>query len=142
MLTQPVTVAAVGQYFSGGVLANAPTVWQVTTSQATYTPPNWSDFTFGVSQPYWMTNDFGPVRGVGFALQTLPVRPLGHPGASARTFPRRACQRRHGKLEHVAEDVDRRLATAVQRLRTSDGLEGHAWWRSGQVCSISQVLWR
>ena len=29
-LTQPVTVAAVGQYFSGGVLPNAPVVWQVT----------------------------------------------------------------------------------------------------------------
>ena len=32
LLTQPVTVAALAQYFSGGVLAGAPTVWQVTTS--------------------------------------------------------------------------------------------------------------
>ena len=32
LLTQPVTVAALARYFSGGVLAGAPTVWQVTTS--------------------------------------------------------------------------------------------------------------
>ena len=61
LLTQPVTVAALAQYFSGGVLADAPTAWQVTTSQTTYTPPNWSQFTFGVSQPYWFDNNFGPV---------------------------------------------------------------------------------
>ena len=55
----PLRVAAQAQYFSGGVLSDAPTVWQVTTSSTTYTPPNWSDFTFGVSTPYWL-NDFGP----------------------------------------------------------------------------------
>jgi hypothetical protein len=62
LLTQPVTIAALAQYFSGGALADAPTVWQVTTSSTTYTPPNWSDFTFGVSTPYWL-NDFGPDFG-------------------------------------------------------------------------------
>ena len=67
LLTQPVTVAALAQYFSGGVLANAPTVWQVTTSSTTYSPPNWSQFTFGESRPYWL-NDFGsgPFGAVGF----------------------------------------------------------------------------
>src|SRR5262249_32175301 len=30
LLTGPVTVAGVARYFSGGVLADAPTVWQVT----------------------------------------------------------------------------------------------------------------
>ncbi|HTD49995.1 MAG TPA: alpha-2-macroglobulin family protein, partial [Acidimicrobiia bacterium] len=68
LLTQPITVAALAQYFSGGVLADAPTVWQVTTSSTTYTPPNWSDFTFGVSTPYWLNDlnagGFGPV-GIG-----------------------------------------------------------------------------
>ena len=59
LLTQPVTVAALAQYFSGGVLTDAPTVWQVTTSSATYAPPNWSQFTFGESRPYWLDN-FGP----------------------------------------------------------------------------------
>ena len=54
LLTQPVTVAALARYFSGGVLAGAPTVWQVTTASTTYTPPNWSQFTFGESRPYWL----------------------------------------------------------------------------------------
>jgi len=93
LLTQPVTVAAQAQYFSGGALADAPTVWQVTTSSTTYTPPNWSDFTFGVSTPYWL-NDFsgdgglvGPVGpgglqgdegiqgGIGFESGCCPAQP-------------------------------------------------------------------
>ena len=57
VLTSPVTVAALAQYFSGGVLADAPTVWRVTTSSTTYSPPNWSQYTFGVSTPYWL--DYG-----------------------------------------------------------------------------------
>jgi alpha-2-macroglobulin len=65
VLTQPVTVAAAAQYFSGGVLADAPTTWQVTTSTGTYSPPNWSQFSFGVQQPYWMS-EFGPG---GFGLR-------------------------------------------------------------------------
>ena len=60
LLTQPVTVAALAQYFAGGVLADAPTVWQVTTSSTTYSPPNWSQFTFGVSTPYWLSD--GPMQ--------------------------------------------------------------------------------
>ena len=63
LLTQPVTVAALAQYFSGGVLANAPTVWQVTTASTTYTPPNWSQFTFGVSRPYWLDAFGGDANG-------------------------------------------------------------------------------
>ena len=58
LLTQPLTVAALAQYFSGGVLADAPTTWQVTTSTATYSPPNWSQFSFGEQRPYWM-DDLG-----------------------------------------------------------------------------------
>lgn len=54
VLTGPVTVAARAQYFSGGVLARSPVTWQVTYTQATYTPPNWSDFAFGVVRPYWI----------------------------------------------------------------------------------------
>jgi len=75
VLTQPVTVAAVAQYFSGGVLADAPTVWQVTTSSTTYSPPNWSQFTFGVSTPYWL-GDFGPVQFGAIG----PVGPEGFAG--------------------------------------------------------------
>jgi uncharacterized protein YfaS (alpha-2-macroglobulin family) len=64
LLTGPVTVAALAHYFSGGVLANAPAVWQVTTASTTYTPPNWSQFSFGESRPYWL-DDFGGGRNGG-----------------------------------------------------------------------------
>jgi uncharacterized protein YfaS (alpha-2-macroglobulin family) len=67
LLTQPVTVAAVAQYFSGGTLADAPTTWQVTTSEATYEPPHWPQFTFGEWRPPWIEDyGFGDV-GVRFA---------------------------------------------------------------------------
>ncbi len=64
LLTGPVTVAALSQYFSGGALANAPVVWQVTTSTGTYAPPNWPQFSFGESTPYWMQD----LRGGPFAI--------------------------------------------------------------------------
>jgi uncharacterized protein YfaS (alpha-2-macroglobulin family) len=72
VLTAPVTLAATGQYFSGGVLANSPVVWQVTYSQATYTPPNWSDFGFGVVQPYWFDD---VLRSGAFAANGAISRP-------------------------------------------------------------------
>lgn len=74
VLTAPVTLAARAQYFSGGVLPNSPVTWQVTYSQATYTPPNWSDFSFGVVQPYWiddMTTRHAMFDGVGGRADTL-----------------------------------------------------------------------
>ena len=67
VLTDPVTLAAVAQYFSGGTLRDAPTTWQVTTRNATYTPPNWSDFTFGEWQPWWIeSSSFDHDSGVRF----------------------------------------------------------------------------
>lgn len=51
-------VAAVSaQYYAGGPLANAETTWDVSAQATSYTPPNWSDFTFGVWTPWW--RDFG-----------------------------------------------------------------------------------
>ena len=61
LLTQPVTVAALAQYFSGGTLPDARVTWQVTTRSTTYSPPNWSQFTFGEWQPYWI-EDFASSR--------------------------------------------------------------------------------
>ncbi len=78
VLTQPVTVAALAQYFSGGVLADAPTTWQVTTSSSTYTPPNWSQFTFGESRPYWL--DSYDSRGFGVSQFGPQYGPVGYAG--------------------------------------------------------------
>ena len=50
---EPAEVAVDAKYFSGGALPNADVYWTVTTRQATYSPPDWSDFTFGVWRPWW-----------------------------------------------------------------------------------------
>ncbi len=56
---EPATVAVDANYFSGGPLPNAEVLWSVSTRQATYSPPNWSEFTFGVWTPWWHYDAFG-----------------------------------------------------------------------------------
>ena len=56
---EPATAAVDAKYFSGGPLPNAEVSWVVTTREASYSPPNWSEFTFGVWTPWWHYNDFG-----------------------------------------------------------------------------------
>ena len=63
---QPATVATAATYYSGGPLAAAPVTWTVTTAPGTYSPPNWSDFTFGEWTPWWYGNLGGDV-GRGFS---------------------------------------------------------------------------
>ena len=53
LVDQPAVVSVDAQYFSGGPLPNAEVNWAVSTRRASYSPPNWSDFTFGVWQPWW-----------------------------------------------------------------------------------------
>ncbi|WP_419924942.1 alpha-2-macroglobulin family protein [Candidatus Poriferisocius sp.] len=57
---EPAEVAVEAKYFSGGPLPNAEVTWTVTTHQATYSPPRWSDFTFGVWLPWWYGGGFRP----------------------------------------------------------------------------------
>ncbi len=78
---EPATVAVDANYFSGGPLPNAEVYWSATTRQASYSPPNWSDFTFGVWTPWWYNDAFGGgddwywEGGVGFGDQWAePVR--------------------------------------------------------------------
>ena len=47
------TLAVDAKYYAGGALPNADVTWQITTSPGTYSPPNWSDFTFGNWRPWW-----------------------------------------------------------------------------------------
>jgi len=82
LLTGPVTVAALARYYAGGVLADAPTTWQVTTTSTTYAPPNWTSFTFGESRPYWLEDSgFGGLRAVG------PAGVAGYAGNSGPQGP-------------------------------------------------------
>jgi uncharacterized protein YfaS (alpha-2-macroglobulin family) len=64
LVAEPATVAVQADYFSGGPLPNAGVEWTVTTRQATYSPPNWDDFAFGVWIPWWFQDDY--YGGVGF----------------------------------------------------------------------------
>ena len=56
---EPATVAVDAKYFSGGPLPNAEVSWVVTTREASYSPPNWNEFTFGVWTPWWHYDSFG-----------------------------------------------------------------------------------
>jgi uncharacterized protein YfaS (alpha-2-macroglobulin family) len=47
------TVAVEAAYYAGGPLPNAEVSWMVSTSATNYEPPNWSDFDFGIWEPWW-----------------------------------------------------------------------------------------
>lgn len=50
---EPATVAVDAAYYAGGALPNADVNWTVSTSDTSFTPPNRSDFNFGVWTPWW-----------------------------------------------------------------------------------------
>jgi uncharacterized protein YfaS (alpha-2-macroglobulin family) len=47
------TVDVDAHYYAGGGLPNADVQWSVTSAPTSYTPPNWSEFTFGSWTPWW-----------------------------------------------------------------------------------------
>jgi len=51
-----VVVAAEAAYYAGGALPNADVTWNVTATPTNYQPPNWSDFNFGVWEPWWISH--------------------------------------------------------------------------------------
>ncbi len=55
---RPATVAVDANYYAGGPLGAAPVAWQVTTTDASYSPPGWDEFSFGTWIPWWIS-DFG-----------------------------------------------------------------------------------
>ena len=58
LVDEPAMAAVDATYFSGGPLPNAEVTWTVTTRQGSYSPPNWSEFTFGVWRPWWYFDYF------------------------------------------------------------------------------------
>ncbi len=52
-LGEEATVAVDATYYAGGPLPDAEVNWQVTNQTTQYTPPNRSDFTFGIWTPWW-----------------------------------------------------------------------------------------
>ncbi len=47
-------VAVEAAYYAGGALPNADVTWNVSNTPTNYQPPNWTEFTFGVWQPWWV----------------------------------------------------------------------------------------
>ncbi len=57
------TVATDATYYAGGPLSGAQVNWQVRTAAASYSPPGWSDYTFGIWTPWWQVDDAGFGQG-------------------------------------------------------------------------------
>lgn len=53
------TVAADATYYAGGPLGDTQVDWQVRTAPATYSPPGWSGYTFGIWTPWWQVDNTG-----------------------------------------------------------------------------------
>lgn len=58
LLGDTTSLTAKTQYFAGGVLQDAPIIWSAAVRQSQFSPPGWSDFSFGQSRPFWSS----PVR--------------------------------------------------------------------------------
>ncbi|MBN2716284.1 MAG: Ig-like domain-containing protein [Deltaproteobacteria bacterium] len=52
-LGETATATVTAKYYTGESLRGAPVTWQVNTTEAMYTPPNQSEFHFGVYRPWW-----------------------------------------------------------------------------------------
>ena len=61
-----VAVQADATYYAGGALGDAPVNWQIRTATASYAPPGWSSYTFGVWTPWWYESA-GGAAGYGYS---------------------------------------------------------------------------
>jgi uncharacterized protein YfaS (alpha-2-macroglobulin family) len=57
-LKESALVSVEAKYYAGGGLANADLEWLVSAEPTNYTPPNRSDFFFGIWKPWWWDYDF------------------------------------------------------------------------------------
>ena len=64
----PLTVATDATYYAGGPLADAQVDWQVRTAAATYAPPGWNNFTFGIWTPWWQVSGSADGQAGGYAF--------------------------------------------------------------------------
>lgn len=67
-------------YFATGPLAGAEVNWQVTARAGSYSPPGWSEFTFGIWQPWWFGGD-----GFGRGPSIFPGNQLASASLQAAT---------------------------------------------------------
>ncbi|MEZ4316091.1 MAG: alpha-2-macroglobulin family protein [Myxococcota bacterium] len=77
VLGERTTASITASYFAGGGLPGAETQWYASASQASYVPPNQSDFSFGAYNPWWWGGWWSPVEPGGEAFEA--------PSLSAKT---------------------------------------------------------
>lgn len=116
-----VAVQTDATYYAGGPLGDAPVDWQVSTTQASYSPPGWSGYTFGIWTPWWYdasdgASSVGSAGGVAAGAPGIaePCCTDGGPGDSStvQTF--------HGTTDGSGSDY---LAVTVGNLgKDTDGL--------------------
>jgi alpha-2-macroglobulin len=63
--TGSVTMETQASYLAGGSLPNAPVSWNVSTSESTFSPAGWNEFTFGIFQPWWWIREV-PNRSIWY----------------------------------------------------------------------------
>ena len=72
----PLTVAVDATYYAGGPLGAAPVDWKVSTAAASYSPPGWDNYTFGVWTPWWIAdNASGPRANNGATYDRPTLQP-------------------------------------------------------------------
>ncbi len=107
-------------YYAGGPVADAPVDWQVSTARASYSPPGWNEFTFGIWTPWWYGGPYGAYDTAPTGDVAGPTRPgmvapccqYGGDDTTVQTF--------HGTTDGSGSDY---LAVTVGNLgKDTDGL--------------------
>ncbi len=126
-VAQPATVRVDAEYFSGGPLADTEVDWLVSKRAATYRPPNWDEYSFGLWTPWWFDGgDVAIERAAEAAFD--PCFDCGPGGAteyeefSGRTDPGGS---HYLQIDFDGADVD--LPTAVTAEATVFDVNRQAW---------------
>jgi uncharacterized protein YfaS (alpha-2-macroglobulin family) len=84
------------RYYAGGPVGDATVDWQVQTAAASYAPPGWSGYTFGIWTPWWFDTGAGIA---GFVGSNPPCCGYPTPGGDATV------RRFHGTTDGSGSDA-------------------------------------
>ena len=125
---RPATVAVDADYYSGGPLPDAEVNWLVSTTTATYSPPNWDQFTFGIWQPWWYSGPsiYGDSYAADVAYDCFDCGP-GYGDTEYEQFTGRtnADGTHYLQIDFDGPDVD--LPTSVTAEATVFDVNRQAW---------------
>lgn len=122
------------RYYAGGGLPGAPVTWTVSAVPGSYSPPGWSEFTFGTWTPWWGIEE-GPVVmrvGGGFAaprsVRAFDEEPLAR-GVSAdvRTLGGRTDINGKHRLHLAFQSVSPSRPMSLSAQATVQDVNRQAW---------------